>query len=242
MVGQSLAPRPEASLDASVGWVPRILAQKARVAAAGRETTKSMLVATTVVFKRAYRGLADRLVADGALEDADQIFFLFHEEIQQLLDGDTSLKETANRRRQSLEYQARLSFPEVFTGAGIPEDPVGFQEAPKGGLVGKPVSPGCVEGTARVVRTVEDLQEVQSGDILIVPVVDVGWTPCFAVIAGLATEIGSAVSHGAVVAREYGVPAVVGLKGATHAFTTGQRVRLDANLGTLVRLEEQECV
>ena len=117
MVGQPHAPRPEASLDASVGWVPRILAQKARVAAAGRETTKSMLVATTVMFKRAYRGLADRLVADGALEDADQIFFLFHEEIQQLLDGDTSLKETANRRRQSLEYQARLSFPEVFTGA-----------------------------------------------------------------------------------------------------------------------------
>lgn len=240
MVGRDGIDRSDVPTVAKVGWIPRILARKARVAAAGREATKSMLVATTVKFKEAYRGLGTSLVQDGLLDDADQIFFLFHEEIQPLIDGVQTLRATADQRRQSLEYQSRLSFPEVFTGVGVPDDPVVFQEAPEGGLVGKPVSPGCVEGDARVVCSVEDLQDVQSGEILIVPVVDVGWTPCFAVIAGLATEIGSAVSHGAVVAREYGVPAVVGLKGATHAFKTGQRVRLDANLGTLTCVEVQE--
>jgi len=184
--------------------------------------------------------LGASLVEEGLLNDADQIFFLFHEEIQRLIEGAPLLRDIAHQRRKSLDYQTRLSFPEIFSGVGVPEDPILYQEAPEGGLVGKPVSPGCVEGIARVVCSVEDLQEVQAGDILIVPVVDVGWTPCFAVIAGLATEIGSAVSHGAVVAREYGVPAVVGLKGATHAFKTGQRVRLDANLGTLTCVEEQQ--
>ena len=77
------------------------------------------------------------------------------------------------------------------------------------------------------------------GDILVASVVDVGWTPCFSVIAGLATEVGSAVSHGAVVAREFGVPAVVGLRGITQQLETGAWVRLDATSGTLSRCEPE---
>jgi pyruvate,water dikinase len=95
------------------------------------------------------------------------------------------------------------------------------------------VSPGIVRGIARVAQTLADASQVQPGEILIAPITDVGWTPFFGVIAGLATDIGSAVSHGAVVAREYGLPAVLNLRTATRLFHTGDRVVLDADRGIL---------
>ena len=97
------------------------------------------------------------------------------------------------------------------------------------------MSRGYVEGPARVVTSLTEALEVEAGEILVAPVTDVGWTPCFGVIAGVATEVGSAVSHGAVVAREYGLPGVVNVQGATHVFTTGEMVVLDADRGLLYR-------
>ena len=233
------APRPQTDVLNRVGAVPRWLAGKARRAASGREATKSMLVAMTVVFKRAYRALARAMVAEGLLEDPDQIFFFRHEEIAEVLAGDTARCRVASQRRDALAYQTRLTFPEVFSGEGVPEDPVRPIASEDGQWVGKPVSPGCVEGPVRVVQSVADLALVSPGDILLASVVDVGWTPCFSVIAGLATEVGSAVSHGAVVAREFGVPAVVGLRGITQQLETGAWVRLDATAGTLSRCEPE---
>ena len=84
-----------------------------------------------------------------------------------------------------------------------------------------------------VVETLEDATALEAGEILIAPITDVGWTPYFNLIAGLATDVGSAVSHGAVVAREYGLPAVVNLRAATRRFQTGDLVVLDGDAGTL---------
>jgi phosphohistidine swiveling domain-containing protein len=107
----------------------------------------------------------------------------------------------------------------------------------EGELVGRPVSRGIVEGLARVAMTIDEAAALQPGEILIAPITDVGWTPYFSLIAGLATDVGSAVSHGAVIAREYGLPAIVNLKVATKVFKTGDRVRLDADKGVLVRID-----
>jgi pyruvate,water dikinase len=100
------------------------------------------------------------------------------------------------------------------------------------------VSRGIIEGYARVALTIEEAAALQPGEILIAPITDVGWTPYFNVIGGLATDVGSAVSHGAVIAREYGLPAIVNLRQATKQFKTGDKVRLDADKGLLTRLDD----
>ena len=107
-------------------------------------------------------------------------------------------------------------------------------------LQGKPVSRGVAEGVVRVVRALEEAVALRPGEILVAPVTDVGWTPYFRIIGGLATDVGSAISHGAVVAREYGLPAVVNLRDATRRLRTGQRVRLDGNLGTVTLLDSAD--
>jgi phosphoenolpyruvate synthase/pyruvate phosphate dikinase len=104
-------------------------------------------------------------------------------------------------------------------------------------IVGKPVSQGKVEGIVRVVLALEDAEALEPGEILVSPITDVGWTPYFAVIAGLVTDVGSAVSHGAVVAREYGLPAVLNTRIGTRALRTGDRVLLDGDRGVVEVLE-----
>ena len=103
-------------------------------------------------------------------------------------------------------------------------------------LVGKPVSRGRVEGRVRVVERLEDAEALEPGEILVAPITDVGWTPYYAIIGGLVTDVGSAVSHGAVVAREYGLPAVLNTGTGTRSLRTGEWVRLDGDRGTVERM------
>lgn len=202
-----------------------------------REAAKSFLVKATARFKRAYRSLARQMVHEGLLADEDAVYFLEHLELGRLVrDRNSALSERALARREVLPIQMKLGFPEIFLGRPEPvPPPVANGE---GVLRGKPVSRGSVRGRARVARTLEEAWAVQPGEILIAPITDVGWTPCFATIAGLATDIGSAVSHGAVVAREYGLPALVDLRTATATFRTGELVELDADAGVLRRIDE----
>ncbi len=104
-------------------------------------------------------------------------------------------------------------------------------------MQGTPLSRGVGVGPARVARTLAEAAAMQPGEILVTPFTDVGWTPYFSRAAGLATEVGSVLSHGAVVAREYGLPAVAGLPGVTRRFKTGDMLRLDGNTGELRRLQ-----
>ncbi len=197
-----------------------------------REHTKSGLVAVTTQFKQGYRELGQRMTDEGFLPDPDAVFFLTHEELGQLLDGTKELSARAAARRKVLDYQMPLHFPQVFSGRPEPIVPRAM-EAEDGALIGKPVSRGIVAGKARVVASLEDAAALEPGEILVAPITDVGWTPYFSIIAGLATDVGSAVSHGAVVAREYGLPAVVNLRVATSRFRTGDYVILDGDRGTL---------
>jgi phosphohistidine swiveling domain-containing protein len=213
-----------------------------------RERTKSLLVAVVTQFKGAYRRLGELLAAEGKLADADAVFFLTHKELAALLRGDEpALAAKALERRKVLDYQMDLSFPDVFTGSPEPLEESLDDAGAAGGelsadrtLRGKPVSRGRVAGRARVVRTLAEAGSIQPGEILIAPVTDVGWSPYFSLVAGLATDVGSSVSHGAVVAREYGLPAVVDLRRATKVFKTGDLVVLDGDHGVL-RLDQGEA-
>jgi pyruvate,water dikinase len=210
----------------------RRLLPLAHAAIRSREYTKSGLVAVTTEFKHAYRALGSRMAEEGLLPDQDAVFFLTHQELGELLRGRPELADVAVSRRRVIDYQMPLHFPQIFRNRPAPLrlEPVEGQD---GALIGKPVSRGAVTGRARVVETLEEAAALQAGEILIAPITDVGWTPYFSLIAGLATDVGSAVSHGAVVAREYGLPAVVNLRAATSRFQTGDLVTLDGDRGTL---------
>lgn len=232
--GASTRAKPGPSPDVERHPVIRRLLPLAHAAIRSREHTKSALVAVTLKLKRAYRALGARMTEEGWLPDPDAVFFLTHDELGELLGGKRELGALASQRRKTLGHQMPLQFPQVFKHKPEPLDRAAV-ESGDGSLVGKPVSRGKVTGRARVVLTLEDAAELQAGEILIAPITDVGWTPYFSLIAGLATDVGSAVSHGAVVAREYGLPAVVNLRAATRRFQTGDLVVLDGDLGTLKR-------
>ena len=215
------------------------LTRIAHAAVRNRERSKSLLVASTVHFKRAYRALAKQLVAEGRLPDQDAVFFLLHEELEDLARArpGSELTERALARREILSYQETLQFPEVSVGLPQPQKPAAAPEN-DGQVVGKPVSRGRIEGRVRVVLSLDAAQALLPGEILVSSITDVGWTPYFAIIAGLITDVGSAVSHGAVVAREYGLPAVLNTGNGTRALKTGDRVRLDGDTGIIEILEK----
>ncbi|MGB9371727.1 MAG: PEP-utilizing enzyme, partial [Halobacteriota archaeon] len=220
--------------------VPLTLAPVVRLGWRGirnRETTKSQLVLATALFRRAYRTLARQMVEEGLLPNEDLAFFLQHAELAELLSNrDERLIETAIKRRAVLPYQEKLVFKRYYHGAIESIDPQRPSE--EGILYGKPASVGIARGRARVVRTLDAVGDVQPGEILIAPVVDVGWTPTYATIAGFASDVGSAIAHGAVVAREFDIPLVINLKNATETFRTGDLVELDAYHGVLRRIPE----
>ena len=238
-LSHTIPSRTVAQIDNDTGVRHPILEQLmplAHGAVRCREHTKSGLVAVTTHFKHAYRALGSRMAREGLLPDEDAVFFLTHEELGELVNGRHALAEVAVARRMVIDYQMPLHFPQVFTQR---PEPVKLEHitSDDGALVGKPVSRGVVTGRARVVETLEEATALEAGEILIAPITDVGWTPYFSLISGLATDVGSVVSHGAVVAREYGLPAVVNLRVATSRFRTGDKVVLDGDRGTLALAE-----
>jgi pyruvate,water dikinase len=107
-------------------------------------------------------------------------------------------------------------------------------EAGDGTLKGVPVSNGTCEGIVRIVNSADDANRLQKGEIMVAKFTDIGWTPYYSVVNGLITEIGSSLSHGAVVAREYGLPTIVNVKGATQLLKNGDHITMDAGKGTII--------
>jgi phosphohistidine swiveling domain-containing protein len=203
-----------------------------------RERGKSLLVRVARLTKTCCTRLGERIVQRGGLAELDLVYFLTRDELVELAHEPTqAMTRLAARRRHALARQQALRFPMVSRGE---PEPLAAEPLPPGmqRVQGTPVSGGIVEGLARVARTPADAGAMVPGEILIVPFTDAGWTPYFSLAAGLAAEIGGTLSHGAVVARELGLPAIVDLDRATERFETGQRVRLDADTGLLQALEE----
>ncbi|MCV7367435.1 pyruvate, water dikinase [Mycolicibacterium duvalii] len=225
--------------DASGSRAVRVLARLARAGARGREETKSKMALMAHALKRGYRHLGEVLARSGRLPDPDLVFFFDRSELARVVsDGDVDeLVKRALARRDALPYQDALEFDDVSVGR--PRPIVAAPAASTAGdqVVGRPASRGTVEGVVRVAKSIHDARDVQRGEILVAPVTDVGWTPYFTVIAALVTDIGSSVSHGAVIAREYGLPCVVNTLVATQVLNSGDRVRVDGDRGVVTRLD-----
>ncbi|GFR96782.1 phosphoenolpyruvate synthase [Elysia marginata] len=196
----------------------KFLLPKAWKAVGDREWGKSLSVQMNDVFKLAYQRLGSLLQQEGRLPDADLMYFLTHLEIGNLLrTGSARLIIKAQKRRKILAKQTSLKFEQMNKSRPFPTDPylkhaeISDVEC----LTGMPVSQGQITGPAQVVHSLEGASVITPGDILVVKSTDVGWSPYFPLIGGLVTELGGLISHGAVVAREYGIPCVVNVNKAT---------------------------
>lgn len=216
----------------------RWIGTRARQAVRDREFTKSNMIKVIDKFKDTYAYLARLLVDKGYLADEDCIYFLSHDEIGQLIDGDSSLKRKAVLRRVAFYESEELAFSDI--NLGVPQ-PLELAKGEAGDCIkGIPVCRGKVYGRARVVRSQEDAQKIQKGEIMVAPFTDIGWSPYYSLIGALITEVGSTLSHGAVVAREYCLPTVVNAKNATRLIKTGDCLCVDASHGNIHIISEEE--
>ena len=196
-----------------------------------REYPKYGMVSRYFVYKQALLSEAERLVQAGVLRDREDIFYLTFEELHEVARTNEVDCELIGEREEAFRSYAALTPPRVLTSDG--ECLTGMHrraDVPPGALVGLPVSAGTVEGRARVILDLAEA-DLDPGDILVTPYTDPSWTPAFVAIKGLVTEVGGVMTHGAVIAREYGLPAVVGVDHATHRIRDGQRIRVHGTEG-----------
>ncbi|MEV6235391.1 rifamycin-inactivating phosphotransferase [Lentzea sp. NPDC051838] len=202
-----------------------------------REYPKYGMVSRYFVYKQALLEEAGRLVRAGVLDEREDIYFLRFSELQDVVrTGGASSSLIAQRRDAFRSYQS-LTPPRVLTSDGEAiSGSYHRDDLPPGAIVGLPVSAGTIEGRARVVLDVADA-DLSPGDILVTAYTDPSWSPLFVAIAGLVTEVGGVMTHGAVIAREYGLPAVVGVDQATRVIKDGQRIRVHGTDGYIEILD-----
>ncbi len=216
----------------------RRILPRAHNAVRRREHTKSQLVDVAHRFQLAFRRLGEQMASEGLLPDADLVFFFTTGELPAFLaDPQPAAVAHAVARRSALDHQQQFEFPEISVGLPEPLEPQPVELA-DGVLHGRPAARGIVEGVVRVAHSLADAAALEPGEILVTPITDIGWTPYFSLIGGLVTDLGSSVSHGAVIAREYGLPCVVNTRQATHVLRTGDRIRLDGDTGRVTVLVE----
>ena len=222
------------------GWLRGLLVgfflRRARALGGLREMPRDALALLLAEARSLLHRVGQELVRAGVLANPSDIFFLSLKEAQAALSG-TDFRPIVTARRQSYQQeQTRQHVPLVLLSDGT-EPAVAPQSkmSTEGGLQGIPVSPGVVTASARVIFDPQGAQ-FSRGDILVAPSTDPGWTPLFLMAGGLVLETGGEMSHGAIVAREYGIPAIVGVAGATEQIRTGQFIQVDGATG-VIRLD-----
>ena len=227
-----------------------------RAVAGLRETPKFTIIRLFGIVRPLLLQTGRELVAAGALARPEDVFFLHLDELHSLatpgdavssneqdsaLEGSPSfIQEVATRRQRYEQERLRRQIPLVLLSDGRAfyegADPEDAESADA--LTGSGVSPGVVEGTVRVVLDPRGAQ-LAPGEILVCPGTDPAWTPLFLAAGGLVMEVGGLMTHGSVVAREYGIPAVVGVRDATTRLRTGQRIQVDGSAGKVIILPEE---
>ncbi|CAN8026285.1 unnamed protein product [Ixodes persulcatus] len=205
-------------LNCSHRMALRLLVPWTKRAVAGREGAKALSVRSVHIFRLALMKLGHKMVQEGRLPDARLVFHLELDELRRLLDTrSAALVLKAVRRHRIHPALGQLRFPDIVRGVPSPVSftLVSIENA------GTPVSRGSVTAPARVVKTLDAADSIQPGDILVTNATDIGWSPYFPLLSGLVTELGGLLSHGAVIAREYGLPCVVGVENATDIFASG---------------------
>jgi phosphoenolpyruvate synthase/pyruvate phosphate dikinase len=196
-----------------------------------REYPKYNIVCRTFVYKQALLEEAERLVRANVLPEREDIFYLTFQELHDVVRTNRADERLIQRRKDAFRSHRALTPPRVLTSDGeVIAGAYRRDDVPAGALVGLPVSAGTVEGRARVILDMAEA-DLEAGDILVTPHTDPSWSPLFVAIAGLVTEVGGLMTHGAVIAREYGLAAVVGVPDATRLIRDGQRIRVHGSGG-----------
>lgn len=196
-----------------------------------REYPKYGIVSRYFVYKQALLKEADRLVQANVIREREDIYYLTFEEFREVVRTHQLDDQIISKRKSEYKLYERLTPPRVLTSEGeVIAGKYKRENLPAGAIVGLAVSSGMIEGRARVLLKMEEA-ELEEGDILVTPFTDPSWTPLFVSIKGLVTEVGGLMTHGAVIAREYGLPAVVGVENATKLIKDGQRIRVHGTEG-----------
>jgi pyruvate,water dikinase len=196
-----------------------------------REYPKYGIVSRYFVYKQALLEEAERLVRVHVLREEEDIFYLTLQELHDVVRTNQVDDQLIRQRKDAFESYHALTPPRVLTSDGeVIAGAYRRGDVPVGALVGLPVSAGTIEGRARVILDMAEAN-LEAGDILVTAHTDPSWTPLFVAIKGLVTEVGGLMTHGAVIAREYGLPAVVGVERATRLIRDRQRIRVHGTDG-----------
>jgi pyruvate,water dikinase len=196
-----------------------------------REYPKFLMMQHYWIIKQALLREAAKLAEAGVIRERDDIYYLTFEELHDVLRTNRADQRVIDKRKADYEVFERLTPPRVITSDGeVVAGEYHRGGIPAGALVGIAASGGTVEGRARIIARVEDA-EMDEGDILVTAYTDPSWTPVFVAVKGIVTEVGGAATHGAVVAREYGLPAVVAVEDATKLIKDGQQIRVNGSEG-----------
>ncbi|WHX98003.1 phosphoenolpyruvate synthase [Neobacillus sp. DY30] len=196
-----------------------------------REYPKYGMISRYFVYKQALLKEAQQLVLAQLIHEKEDIYYLSFEELHEAVRTNKLDYEIISNRKEEYKFYEKLTPPRVITSDGeIIRGRYHQENLPVDAILGLPVSSGVVEGRARVILNMEEA-DIEEGDILVTSFTDPGWTPLFVSIKGLVTEVGGLMTHGAVIAREYGLPAVVGVENATKRIKDGQRIRVHGSEG-----------
>ncbi len=220
-------------------WIFDWALRNSRKLAVDRENWKNEGVRHIAAFRRLLLELGERLTERGTLRQRDDIFFLKIPEVEPVASGtaDFDIAARIAERRSEYERNCRLTPPPVVVGRFDPQKhrmpEVDMTESACGELKGTAVSPGIATGRARVILRTDDHQHIEAGEILVAPSTDPAWTPYFLPAAAVVMDLGGVLSHGAIIAREYGIPAVANVGTASRIIQTGQTIEVDGNRGTV---------
>lgn len=196
-----------------------------------REYPKYGIVNRYFVYKKALLKEAAQLVQANVIHQKEDIYYLTFEELREVIRTNKLDYQIISKRKSEYKLYEKLTPPRVITSDGeIIAGRYKRENLPVEAIIGLPVSSGVIEGRARVILNMEDAI-LEDGDILVTSFTDPSWTPLFVSIKGLVTEVGGLMTHGAVIAREYGISAVVGVESATKLIKDGQRIRVNGTEG-----------
>jgi pyruvate,water dikinase len=221
------------------GWIKekvfRAAARRVRLLLGTRESPKFYAIKTMDIIRRRLLEVGEEFAVAGTINQKQDLFFLHVNELEALARQEgRDWKGLIDQRRQTCERESRRrQVPRLLVSDGRAfYEGVGARTDTGEAITGSPVSPGQVEGLVRVVRNPRQAN-LQPGEIMVCPGTDPAWTPLFMVASGLIMEVGGMMTHGSVVAREYGIPAVAGVDHATTRLKDGQRIRLNGSSGEI---------
>jgi phosphoenolpyruvate synthase/pyruvate phosphate dikinase len=222
-------------------WLFNYLYKKAVYFSTQRENLKQAFIKAHSELKKHLLNIGRLLKEEGLFSKNDDILFLENQEIQKYVDNKLQIKDIKSvisaRRARRAKFSLESHPPKIMQ-IGETWRPVYEEDNGEADLSGIGCSSGIVEGTAKIILDADQFDDLQEGDILVTRSTNPGWTPLFVTAAAVVTEIGGALSHGAIIAREYGIPMIAAVKDATKQISSGDTIRVNGDNGTIQILQE----